>query len=210
MEVILLERVEKLGQMGDVVAVKPGYARNFLLPRKKALRATEANRAAFEQRRVQLEADNLKRRDEAEAMAARMESLAVVIVRQASDNDHLYGSVTTRDVAGAVADAGFAVDRRQVRLGRPVKTTGMHPVRISLHPEVLVDVTVNVARTEEEAAMQARGERLNEDGEIVGTGEDDAEVIENGPAPPPDDPGQAEQPWLPGEPAPAAGKPESP
>lgn len=159
MEVILLERVEKLGLMGEVVKVKPGYARNYLLPQKKALRATKDNVAQFEQRRTQLEADNLERRQEAEKVAARFGGLAVVLTRQASDSDQLYGSVTTRDIAQEVTEAGFTIDRRQVELDRPIKTVGLHRVRIRLHPEVAVDVTANVARSKEEAEAQARGER---------------------------------------------------
>ena len=163
MEVILLERVEKLGQMGDVVNVRPGYARNYLLPQKKALRATEENRASFEDRRAQLEADNIEHRAEAERVAEKLEDFSVVIVRQASDNDHLYGSVTTRDIAGAVSEAGVTVDRRQIQLDRPIKTVGLHQVRVRLHPEVAVEVTTNIARSEEEAEMQARGESVRAD-----------------------------------------------
>lgn len=180
MEVILLERIEKLGQMGDVVKVKPGYARNFLLPRKKALRATESNKAAFESQRANLEADNLKHREEAERVAKDLNGVAVVIVRQAADNDQLYGSVTTRDIAAAVGTAGFTIERRQVQLSTPIKTVGMHPVRVMLHPEVAVEVIANVARSEEEAEMQARGERVNR------LGDDEAEaeaMFEEGAAP---------------------------
>lgn len=165
MEVILLERIEKLGQMGDVVKVKPGYARNFLLPRKKALRATEGNKAAFESQRAQLEADNLKQRDEAERVGKDLDGLTVVIVRQASDSDQLYGSVTTRDISSAVTTSGTTLDRRQIQLDTPIKTVGLHPVRVVLHPEVAVEVVVNVARSEEEAEMQARGERVNRQGD---------------------------------------------
>lgn len=175
MEVILLERIEKLGQMGDVVSVKPGYARNFLLPRKKALRATDANRAVFEQQRSQLEADNLEQRSEAERVAKDLDGMTVVVVRQASDSDQLYGSVTTRDIAAAIVSAGVTVDRRQVQLDRPIKTVGMHPIRVILHPEVTVEVTANIARSEEEAEMQARGERVNRDGDVVAI--DDDEIV---------------------------------
>ena len=175
MEVILLERIEKLGQMGDIVDVRPGYARNFLLPRHKALRATEANRTAFDQRRAQLEAENLERRGEAERVAAAIENFSVVIVRQASDNDHLYGSVTTRDIAVAVSGSGVTIDRQQVRLDRPIKTVGLHVVRISLHPEVAVGITVNVARSDEEARTQAEGRRPGD--------EDDPSVDPEGPEP---------------------------
>jgi len=186
MDVILLERIEKLGQMGDVVNVKPGYARNFLLPRKKALRATDANRAVFESQRAQLEAENLKHRDEAERVAKALDGLTVIVVRQASDSDQLYGSVTTRDISAAVTEAGTTVDRRQVQLDQPIKMVGLHDIRIVLHPEVAVDITVNVARSEEEAEMQARGERINRDGEVVAIEEETIEieaVFEEGAAP---------------------------
>ena len=186
MDVILLERIERLGQMGDVVTVKPGFARNYLLPRKKALRATEANRAVFDQQRAQLEAENLKHREEAERVAKDMVGLTVVIVRQASDSDQLYGSVTPRDIAAGITDAGVTADRRQIKLDRPIKTVGMHSVRVDLHPEVSVEVIVNVARSEEEADIQARGERINRDGEIVNIEEGAIEVetvFEEGAAP---------------------------
>lgn len=158
MDVILLQRVEKLGQMGEVVNVKPGYARNYLLPQKKALRATNENVAEFEQRRTQLEADNLDQRQEAERVAGRLDGLSIALTRQASDSDQLYGSVTTRDIANQVTEAGFTIDRRQVELDRPIKTVGLHEVRVRLHPEVTVEVTANVARSAEEAQAQARGE----------------------------------------------------
>lgn len=156
MEVILLQRVEKLGQMGDVVTVKPGHARNRLLPQGMALRATKANLAAFEAQKVQLEAKNLEARKEAEAVADKMGDLAVTLVRQASDVGQLYGSVTARDIASGVTEAGFTVSRGQVRLEAPIKTLGLHDVVVALHPEVLVTVTANVARTEEDAAEQLR------------------------------------------------------
>ncbi len=159
MEVILLERVEKLGQMGDVVNVKPGFARNFLLPQRKALRATKANVADFETKRSQLEAVNLEKRDEAAGVSDKLDGLSVVIVRQASDSDQLYGSVTTRDIAREVTAAGFTVDKVQIQLARPIKTVGLHEVQVRLHPEVTSIVTANVARSEEEAEAQARGER---------------------------------------------------
>ncbi|MDA8233165.1 MAG: 50S ribosomal protein L9 [Magnetospirillum sp.] len=155
MEVILLERIEKLGQMGEVVRVKPGYARNFLLPQKKALRASKDNLAYFEKQRVQLEAANLKRRDEAQAVAAKMEGLAVLIVRQAGESGQLYGSVSARDVADAIKAGGFTVERGQVNLDNPIKTLGTYPVRVALHPEVPVTVTVTVARSQEEAERAA-------------------------------------------------------
>lgn len=155
MEVILLERIEKLGQMGDVVNVKPGFARNFLLPQKKALRASKDNLAFFEKQRVQLEALNLKRRDEAQAVADKMAGLSVLMVRQAGESGMLYGSVSGKDVADAVKAAGFTIERRMVNLDQPIKTLGSYGVRISLHPEVSVTVTINVARSAEEAERAA-------------------------------------------------------
>src|SRR5215831_12023986 len=156
-ELILLERVEKLGQMGQVVKVKPGYARNYLLQQKKALRATKQNLAYFETQRAQLEASNLQRKSEATEIGAKIEGLSVVLVRQAGESGQLYGSVSARDIAEAVTDAGFTIERRQVVLDRPIKALGLHPVRIMLHPEVSVTVTANVAQSAEEAEMQARG-----------------------------------------------------
>lgn len=155
MEVILLERIEKLGQIGDVVNVKPGFARNFLLPREKALRATEANKKKFEGQRVQLEADNTSRREEADAVATKMGSLTIDLIRQAGEAGHLYGSVNARDIAASVTAAGYTITRNQVGLVEPVKTLGLFDVPVALHPEVSVTVTVNVARTAEEAAIQA-------------------------------------------------------
>ncbi|MEE2661759.1 MAG: 50S ribosomal protein L9 [Pseudomonadota bacterium] len=186
MDVILLERIEKLGQMGDVVTVKPGYARNYLLPQKKALRATESNRSAFDSQRAQLEANNLQNREEANQIAKEMDGLHVVIVRQASDSDQLYGSVTTRNVADAITTTGITAERGQIIMKRPIKTVGMHVIRVNLHPEVSVEIIANVARSEEEAEMQARGERVNQDGEIVGTDPDAVDietVFEDGAAP---------------------------
>lgn len=156
MQVILLERVEKLGQMGDIVKVKPGFARNWLLPQKKALRATKENMAYFETQRVQLEANNLQRRQEAEAIAAKVQGASVVLIRQAGDSGQLYGSVTARDIADALTAAGYTVERRQVAIDRPIKSLGLFEVRIVLHPEVSVAVTVNVARSKDEAEMQAQ------------------------------------------------------
>ena len=170
MEVILLERVEKLGLMGEVVNVKPGFARNYLLPRKKALRATKANIAQFDTQRSQFEAANIQKRDEAEKIGNKLEGLTVVLVRQASDSDQLFGSVTTRDIAVEIAEAGFIIDKNQVQLDQPIKTVGMHNVTVRLHPEVSVTVTANVARTEDEADAQARGERpgrVDDDDEVV-------------------------------------------
>ncbi len=155
MEVILLERIEKLGQMGDVVKVKAGYARNYLLPHKKALRANKANLAYFETRRTQLEAENLQRRDEAEAVAKKLEGLSVTLIRQAGDSGQLYGSVTARDLAQSIAEAGVTIDRKQVALDKVIKVLGLHTVKLRLHPEVLVDVTANVARSQAEADTQA-------------------------------------------------------
>lgn len=154
MEVILLQRIERLGQIGDVVNVKPGFARNFLLPQKKALRSTAANREVFEHRRSEIEAENLEQRGEAEKVAEKLDGLTVVLIRQASDSGQLYGSVNSRDVANAVSEAGFAIDRRQVIMDRAIKSLGLHPIRLSLHPEVTVTVTGNVAKTEEEADLQ--------------------------------------------------------
>jgi large subunit ribosomal protein L9 len=159
-EVILLQRVEKLGQMGEIVRVKPGFARNYLLPQKKALRASKENRERFEQQRVQLEAQNLKRREEAERLAERVGGLSVVIIRQAGESGSLYGSVSSRDIAEGCTAAGLTVTRQQVALEHPIKTLGLSHVRIVLHPEVSIPVTVNVARSPEEAERQARGEQV--------------------------------------------------
>lgn len=156
-DLILLERVDKLGQMGQVVKVKPGYARNYLLPQKKAMRATKENLAYFETQRVQLEANNLQRKSEASEIAAKLEGITVVLIRQAGESGQLYGSVAARDVSDAVTAAGFTVDKRQIVLDRPIKTLGLHPVRVMLHPEVGVTVTANVAQSEEGARMQAAG-----------------------------------------------------
>jgi large subunit ribosomal protein L9 len=158
MQVILLERIGRLGQMGDVVTVKDGYARNFLLPQKKALRATEQNLKRFESNRAQLEARNLELKKEAEAVAAKLDGKSFIAIRQAGDTGQLYGSVTTRDIVEIVTAGGFSIDRRQVVLDKPIKTLGIHATRIALHPEVIVGVSVNVARTEDEAERQARGE----------------------------------------------------
>src|SRR5215472_17183843 len=156
-ELILLERVEKLGQMGQRVKVKPGFARNYLLPQIKAMRATKENLAYFETQRAQLEASNLQRRTEATEVGAKLEGLTVVLVRQAGESGQLYGSVSARDIADAVTEAGFTIEKRQVVLERPIKSLGMHQLRVVLHPEVSVGVTANVAQSAEEAAMQARG-----------------------------------------------------
>lgn len=156
MEVILLERIEKLGQMGDVVKVKPGYARNFLLPKKKALRANKSNLGYFETRRTQLEAENLSRREEAESVAKSLVGMSVMLIRQAGDSGQLYGSVTARDLSEAVTEAGVTVDRNQVALDKVIKILGLHTVKIRLHPEVTVEVAANVARSQAEADSQAK------------------------------------------------------
>jgi large subunit ribosomal protein L9 len=162
MDVVLLERVAKLGQMGEVVRVKAGYARNFLLPQGKALRATEANLKVFESQRAQLEARNLEARKEAAAVAAKLDGQGFVVIRSAADSGALYGSVTTRDVAEAATEAGFSLDRRQIALDAPIKELGLHAVTVVLHPEVDVTVTINVARTREEAEIQAAGKSVQE------------------------------------------------
>lgn len=154
MQVVLLERVEKLGQMGDVVSVKDGFARNFLLPKKKALRATAQNLESFKARRAQLEATNLERRKDAEGVAEKMEGARVIIIRQAGESDHLYGSVSPRDIAEALKEAGYTVERSQVDLDRPIKTIGRFDIRVFLHPEVAINVVVSVARSEAEANNQ--------------------------------------------------------
>ena len=156
MEIILLERVEKLGQMGDVVNVKPGYARNFLLPQGKALRANKINLEKFETEKAQREADNLARRSDAETESGKMDGLAVSMVRAASEMGQLFGSVTSRDIADAVTEAGFTITRNQVIMEKSIKTLGLHDTRIRLHPEVTVTVTVNVARSLDEAETQLR------------------------------------------------------
>jgi len=151
MEVILLERIERLGQMGDVVDVKNGYARNYLLPQKKALRKTKDNLAFFESKRKEYEAHNLKMKEDAEALAKKMEGLSVVIVRQAAETGQLYGSVTMRDICESIRDAGFHVERYQINLNQPFKNLGIFDVKLSLHPDVAQTVRVNIARSEEEA-----------------------------------------------------------
>lgn len=160
MEVILLERVAKLGQMGEVVRVKDGYARNFLLPKGKALRATDANRERFNTMKVDLEARNLEQKGEASKVGEKLDGKSFIVQRQASDTGQLYGSVSTRDLATLLSEAGFTVNRAQIALNAPIKMIGMHKVPISLHPEVEVSVTVNVARNADEAERQARGENV--------------------------------------------------
>jgi large subunit ribosomal protein L9 len=157
MDVILLERVEKLGAIGDVVKVKDGFARNFLLPRKKALRANEANRKVFEANRERIEADNASRRTDAQAEAKTLEGVSVTLIRQASNTGQLYGSVAVRDLVEVLVADGHKVNKAQIVLDRPIKTIGVHEVRVALHPEVAVTVKVNVARSPEEAEMQAQG-----------------------------------------------------
>ncbi|MBX5453369.1 MAG: 50S ribosomal protein L9 [Acidobacteriia bacterium] len=184
-ELILLERVEKLGQMGDVVRVRPGYARNWLLPQKKAIRATKENRARFEQQRAQLEAQNIKRREEAERLAERVAGLSVIIIRSAGETGNLYGSVTARDIAEACTEAGLSINRQQVVLDRPIKALGLFTVRVTLHPEVIIPVTVNVARSVEEAEKRARGEAVEA---VREESPEAAALLEQPPAQPPSAP----------------------
>ena len=162
MQVILLERVAKLGQMGDVVSVRNGHARNFLLPQGKALRASEANIKAFEAQKAQLEARNLEQRKEAEQVATRLDGETFTMIRAASDSGALYGSVSTRDIAESVSAGGTSVERSQIVLDKPIKTLGLHEVNVRLHPEVIVVVTLNVARSAEEAEMQASGKSIQD------------------------------------------------
>ncbi|MEL7489438.1 MAG: 50S ribosomal protein L9 [Pseudomonadota bacterium] len=177
MEIILLERVENLGQMGDVVKVKDGYARNFLLPRKKALRANDANKQKFENQRADLEARNLERKKEADAVADNLNGRAFVVIRQASETGLLYGSVSTRDIAETASGEGVSIERSQVRLDKPIKLLGIASVRVRLHPEVVATIDINVARSEEEAERQARGENVLAE---VEDDETDAEEIAQG------------------------------
>ncbi|MCW1932196.1 50S ribosomal protein L9 [Pararhodobacter zhoushanensis] len=162
MQVILLERVAKLGQMGDVVKVRDGFARNFLLPQGKALRATEANKQSFEVQKAQLEARNLETKKEAAALAEKLDGTVYIVIRSASDSGALYGSVTPRDIADAVTAEGFSVDRRQVVLVAPIKALGVHGLSVVLHPEVEAKISVNVARSVEEAELQASGKSIQE------------------------------------------------
>ncbi len=158
MQVILLQRIGRLGQMGDVVNVKDGFARNFLLPQKKALRATAENRKRFESERAQLEANNLELKKEAEAVAEKLAGKIFIAIRSAGDTGQLYGSVSTRDLAEVITAGGFTIERRQVIMERPIKELGLHETSVALHPEVVVKVTLNVARSEDEAERQSRGE----------------------------------------------------
>ena len=160
MEVILLERVAKLGQMGEVVRVKDGFARNFLLPRGKALRANAANKKRFEDQRAQLEARNLELKAEAQGVAEKLDGQSFIVIRQAGETGHLYGSVAARDISEAITTGGFTVSRSQVAIFTPIKTLGLHQIPIHLHPEVDVKITLNVARSPEEADRQAKGEEL--------------------------------------------------
>ena len=183
MQVILLERIRALGQMGDVVTVKDGYARNFLLPQGKALRATKENQARFDSQRVELEARNLEQKNEADAVGERLNDQTFVAIRQAGDTGQLYGSVSTRDIADMITEGGFNIARQQVVLSQPIKELGLHTVAISLHPEVEVNVTINVARSEDEAERQARGEDvlvLRDEGIELETFDPEAEMGEGG------------------------------
>jgi large subunit ribosomal protein L9 len=174
MEVVLLERVEKLGQMGDVVTVKNGYARNFLLPQNKALRANKDNLAIFETQRAQLEADNLKQSEEARKVGEKLDGETVILIRAASESQQLYGSVSTQDIAKTVTSAGFTVDRKQIIMDKVLKTLGLHDIKVRLHPEVNVTVVVNIARSDEEAKIQARGESVEEVAEAALDNRDEA------------------------------------
>lgn len=172
MQVILLERIARLGQMGDTVTVKDGFARNFLLPQGKALRANEANKKKFEGQRAQLEAQNLERKNEAQGVADKLDGKSFIVVRSAGETGQLYGSVSTRDIADIITEGGFSLHRNQVELNHPIKTIGLHEIEISLHPEVQVKVSVNVARSTEEAERQAKGEDLTSIEAIYGIEEE--------------------------------------
>jgi len=182
MQIVLLERIAKLGQMGDIVNVKDGYARNFLLPQGKALRANKANLAQFENQRGQLEAQNLERKQEAESVKGKMDGTSVVVIRQSGDTGQLYGSVNTRDIAAALKENGFTVDRNQIILNAPIKSLGIYALSVVLHPEVTSSISVNVARTADEAERQARGEDVTT--EVLDDEEniDLAEVFDDGAA----------------------------
>src|SRR5271170_5739567 len=178
-EVILLERIERLGPMGQVVKVRPGFARNFLLPQKKALRATKANLELFEKQRAQLEAKNADARGKAEALAIEIDGIKLVVIRQASESGQLYGSVAARDVADAAKEAGRDINRAQVHIDQPIKMLGLFPVKVKLHPEITVKVTINVARSAEEAAVQAE-----KGAAVIRQAEEKAEVVAAFGAPP--------------------------
>ncbi len=175
MELILLERVDNLGQMGDIVTVKAGYARNFLLPQKKALVANDSNKAVFETQRADLEARNLERKNEAQAVAEKIDGRSFAIIRQASETGLLYGSVSTRDIASCASEEGVAIDRNQVRLDKPIKALGITSVRLRLHPEVDATIEINVARSMEEAERQARGENVLAQTDDIDETEDDVD-----------------------------------
>jgi large subunit ribosomal protein L9 len=189
MQVILLERIAKLGQMGDVVKVKDGFARNFLLPKNKAMRANKDNLAEFQTRRAQLETRNLELKTEAEALLEKINGKLFVVIRQAGDTGQLFGSVSTRDIAEAVTHGGFTTERRQVLLDRPIKTLGLHGVTLSLHPEVPARVQINVARSDDEAARQALGEdvtQVKDEGPVyegIGSAATGDDMFEDGAAP---------------------------
>jgi len=174
MQVILLERIGRLGQMGDLVTVKDGFARNFLLPQGKALRATESNRKRFERERAQLEARDLELKTEAAAVSGKLDGQSFIVIRQAGDTGQLYGSVSTRDIAAAITEGGFSIERHQVLLDRPIKALGVHALRIALHAEVVPHVTINVARSTDEAERQARGESVT--AKAMSEAEEDAEA----------------------------------
>ncbi|WP_375636273.1 MULTISPECIES: 50S ribosomal protein L9 [unclassified Bartonella] len=166
MDIILLERIPRLGQMGDIVSVKDGYARNFLLPQGKALRANEANKKHFEVQRAQLEARNLERKSEAQKIAEKLDGQSFIVVRSAGETGQLYGSVSTRDIAEIITDEGFSIGRNQIELNHPIKMIGLHTITLSLHPEVQISVIINVARSTSEAQRQAEGETLTSAKEI--------------------------------------------
>jgi len=216
MEIILLERVEKLGAIGDVVKVKDGFARNFLLPNKKALRANAANRKLFEANRAKIEQDNASRRSEAEGASKSVEGKTVQLIRQASNTGQLYGSVSARDIVDALAGAGATVTKSQVVLDRPIKAIGMHQVKIALHPEVTVLITVNVARSPEEADLQAQGidvmaQMFERDAPVLAAETDEPEAAEaaEGSGASPEAPSEEETPAEAPTEAPAEGEDET-
>jgi large subunit ribosomal protein L9 len=182
MQVILLERIEKLGYMGEVVTVKPGFARNYLLPQKKALRATKSNVAAFETQRAQMEVENIQRREEAEAVAEKINGLQVVMTRQASEASVLYGSVSARDIADGVTSQGFTINRGQVPIDKPIKTLGIHDARVRLHPEVSAFVKVNIAKSVDEAELQWQTFMKPAVEEVAPVVEEETAVAEEAPA----------------------------
>src|SRR6516162_3969240 len=195
MEVILLERVAKLGQMGEVVRVKDGFARNFLLPRGKALRATKDNRAKFETMKSQLETRNLELKSDAEKVGSKLDGQSFIVIRSASETGQLYGSVSPRDIVGILTDGGFTVSRGQIALNTPIKTLGLHKVPVALHPEVDVTITLNVARSADEAERIARGENVlmpRDERPVILTGEAAAEEFENPETAEEEAPGEAE------------------